>query len=63
MTGNPIIEELHQIRAEFAARFNYDITALVEYLREQQAQAGQPVVSFSAKQVVSDGEVIEERAA
>ncbi len=47
MTDDPIIEELHQIRAEFAARFNYDINAMVEYLRARQTQEGHPVVSFA----------------
>lgn len=68
MNQSPILEELHQIRAEFAARFNYDINAMVEYLRARQTQEGHPVLSFAqppnapAEPAVTDAEP-ERRAA
>ena len=33
MNTDPIIEELHQVREQFAARFNYDVAAMVAYLK------------------------------
>jgi hypothetical protein len=43
-----IIEELHQVREQFAARFNYDVAAMVAFLREQQQkEKDHPVVSFA----------------
>ena len=33
---NEILAELYRIREEFAAEFNYDIHAMVEYLAEQE---------------------------
>ena len=48
MNTDPIIEELHQGREQVAARFNYDVTAMVAYLREQQEkETNHPVVSFT----------------
>ncbi|MCL2701848.1 MAG: hypothetical protein FWE88_09195 [Phycisphaerae bacterium] len=34
---DPIIEELHRIRAERAAKFNYDIHVMAEDLRREEA--------------------------
>ena len=48
MNLDPIIEELHQVREQFAARFNYDVAAMVAFLREQQQlEKDHPVVSFA----------------
>ncbi|MBL8191409.1 MAG: hypothetical protein JNK38_25555 [Acidobacteria bacterium] len=48
MITDPIIEELHQVREQFAARFNYDVAAMVAYLREQQQkEKDHPFVSFA----------------
>ena len=48
MTPDPILEELHKVREQFAARFNYDIAAMVAYLREQQQlEKDHPIVSFA----------------
>ncbi|MDX2041988.1 MAG: hypothetical protein SF097_12100 [Acidobacteriota bacterium] len=48
MNSDPIIEELHQVRERFAARFNYDVAAMVAYLRQQQEkEINHPVVSFA----------------
>ena len=51
MTTDPILDELHQFREQFAARFNYDVAALVAFLREQQEQeTAHTIVSFSQPQ-------------
>lgn len=49
MTTDPIIEELHQIREEIAAEFNYDVFAIGAMLQAKQQEEGRPVVSFSTK--------------
>ena len=51
MTTDPILEELHQVREQFAAHFNYDVAAMVAFLREQQLlETDHPIVSFSQPQ-------------
>lgn len=52
-----IIKEIHKYREEFAAKFNYDIKAMFEYLREQQQKSGRKYVSFSDKKDVMDEDV------
>ncbi len=38
MYNDPIVEEIHRIREEIAKRFNYDLNAICEDMRERQAQ-------------------------
>jgi hypothetical protein len=48
MTTSPILEGLYQIREQFAARFNYEVAAMVAFLREQQQlEKDHPTVFFS----------------
>jgi hypothetical protein len=47
MNTDPIIEELHRIREEIAAQFNYDVFAIGAALRAEQQNEDRPVVSFS----------------
>jgi hypothetical protein len=49
MTTDPIIEELHRIREEIAAQFNYDVFAIGAMLQARQQEEDRPVVSFSAQ--------------
>ena len=46
-----IIKEIHKYREEFAAKFDYDINAMFEYLREQQQKSGRKYVSFQIKKM------------
>ena len=46
MIDDPIIEELHRIREEIAARHNYDVHAIFQYFRAKEAQEGRKMVSF-----------------
>jgi hypothetical protein len=46
MWSDPIVEEIHQIRADHAARFNYDLAAIVEDIKKQEKQSGKKFVSF-----------------
>ena len=40
---DPIIEEIHEIRRQFASRFDYDIQRISEDARHRQLKEGQPV--------------------
>ena len=46
---DPIIDELYQIRQDYALQFNYDLEAIYRDLKEKQAQSQQPVYSFEDK--------------
>ena len=51
MWHDPIVEEIRKIRAEHAARFNYDLRAIVEDLRKRQHEGGRKVVSLPPRRV------------
>lgn len=44
---DPIIEELHQIREQLAAQFNYDIRAIVADLQAREKTEDRLIVSFA----------------
>jgi hypothetical protein len=45
MIIDPIIDELHQQRAEEMERFNFDSEAFYRHLKEQERLSGKPFVS------------------
>ena len=47
MWRDEIVEEIRRIRREQAARFNYDIAAIVADAKRRQDEGGREVVSFS----------------
>ncbi len=47
---DPIVEEIHKIREEYAAEFDYDIDALFEDLNKKQAESNHKIVSFVKKE-------------
>ena len=49
--SDPIVEEIRKNREQYAARFNYDLTAICRDLRERQAACGRKVVSRAPKKV------------
>lgn len=57
---DPIIEELHQFREEWAARFNYDIHAIVADLRRSQQEANRQVVNLPPRLVADINEAQEQ---
>jgi hypothetical protein len=65
MSDDPIIEELHRVREEIAAKFNYDVHALFAYWRAREAEEGRKVVSFEVpkKDVQVDEEEMQDLAA
>lgn len=54
MWTDPIIEEIHQIRTEHAAQFNYDLAAIVKDLRAQEQQSGKKLVARPPRLFVVD---------
>ena len=49
--SDPIVEEIRSNREQYAAKFNYDLTAICRDLRERQAVCGREVVSRPPKKV------------
>ncbi|AGX86210.1 hypothetical protein [Candidatus Symbiobacter mobilis] len=45
-TMNPIIEEIHAFRAEYARQYDYDLRAICDAARQKQLQSGHEIVSF-----------------
>jgi hypothetical protein len=51
MIEDRIIEELHRVRDELAAEFNYDLHAIVADLRRRQQAENRQVVSLPPKRI------------
>jgi hypothetical protein len=51
MEVDPIIAELRKTRDELAKRFNYDVHAIIEDMRQRQAASGRKGVSFPPRLV------------
>lgn len=49
MWTDEIVEEIHQIREEYAKSFNYDLDAIFADLRKKEAESGRKVVTLSRK--------------
>ncbi len=49
MWTDEIVEEIHNIREEYAKSFNYDLKAIFADLRKKQAESGREVVNLSQK--------------
>lgn len=50
MWQDEILEELHRIREEHAKSFNYDMKAICEDWRRQQAESGRKFVTLTPAQ-------------
>ncbi len=46
MWEDPIVAEVHRIREELAAQFNYDIHAMFADMRKRQTELGSRLVSL-----------------
>jgi len=44
--SNPIIEEIHAFRAEYARQYDFDLKAICDAARQKQRQSGHEIVSF-----------------
>jgi hypothetical protein len=49
MWKDPIVEEMRKVRQKHAAKFNYDIEAIVADLREQEKKSRRKLVSLKPK--------------
>lgn len=54
MWSDPIVEEIHQMRADHAAHFNYDLAAIVEDIKKQEQQSGKRFLSLPPRLLFSD---------
>jgi len=48
--NNPIIDDVRRVRDEHARKFNYDLAAICNDLRQHQKTCGHPVVSLKKKE-------------
>jgi hypothetical protein len=46
MYKDPILEQIHKYREEYAKSFNYDLKAIFEDLRKKQIASGRKVVKL-----------------
>ncbi|EAZ91400.1 hypothetical protein [Crocosphaera chwakensis] len=51
MYKDPIVEEIHKYREEYAKSFNYDLKAIFEDLRKKQICSGRKFVTLPIKKV------------
>jgi hypothetical protein len=51
MYKDPILEEIHKYREEYAKSFNYDLNAIFEDLRKKQIARGRKVVKLPIKRL------------
>ncbi len=50
MWTDPIVEEIHKIREAHAAKFNYNLLAIVREYQRQQRESRKKIVSFAKKE-------------
>jgi len=51
MWEDPIVAEIRRIREEHAARYNYDLRAICEDLKEQERKSGRQFVSYPPRRI------------
>ena len=49
MKDDPIVAEIRRIRAEHAAKFNYDLEAIYRDLKERERSSGRTYARFPAR--------------
>ena len=49
MLKDELVEDVRKVRQEQAARWNFDLKAILADARKRQAQSGHKVVSFAPK--------------
>ena len=47
MVEDEIMQELRRVREEYAAKFNYDLTAMYHDLKKHEQEGGWELVSFA----------------
>ena len=51
MRDDPIVEEVRRVRDAYAARFNYDLEAILQDLLRQERESGRTYVSFPPRRI------------
>ena len=54
MKNDPIVEEIHNIREAYAARFNFDLRAIFTDLKAKERQSLRRLVKLSPKRLVNN---------
>lgn len=49
MIDDPIVEEVRQARQQHAAKFNFDLQAIYQDLKQQEASGGRKMVVFAPR--------------
>ncbi len=44
---DPIVEEIHKIRKEYAEKFDFDVDAMFQDLHKKQTESNRQIVSFA----------------
>ena len=57
MQPDPIIAEVHAVRDEYAARFDYDVDRMFQDLQARQATSGRNYVCLPARRPLTDFKV------
>jgi hypothetical protein len=53
MTRDPIVDEVRRVREDLAARYSFDVKAILAASKKRQARSTQKVVSFVPKKKLS----------
>jgi hypothetical protein len=51
MIKDPVVEEVRQLRDEYAKQFNYDLEAIYRDLKAQEKESGQKYVSLPPRRL------------
>jgi hypothetical protein len=51
MTHDPIVDEVRAAREAYAAQFGFDLRAIHQDLKEQQAKSGHRLVQYPARRI------------
>jgi hypothetical protein len=54
MKDDPIVEEVRQYRDQHAAKFNYDLQAIYQNLKEQERRSKRAFMSYSSKRLEAE---------
>jgi len=49
MWTDPIVDEVRKLREDYAAKFQFDIRAICDAMREEEAKSGRPLVTRPRK--------------
>ena len=61
MWEDPIVAEIRRIREEHAARFNYDLWAIYEDLKEQERKSGREFKSYPPRRSAARESAVDEQ--